>query len=122
MLSMMRNGLIKSMAKRWLATVAGVIAAGVWSQAAPISFTGDLRTDANFLACGEGCTLGAGNTDADYAQWAAFSTTFNVRVNSLITAITFSYGGGANGNGAVIARNGFEPYLSLFNASGNGVA
>jgi hypothetical protein len=85
---------------------------------AVISFTGDLRTDASFTTCGNGCTLDASNTDSDYAQWAAFGDSFTVPVNSFMSAISFSYGGGTNGNGAVIARNGFEPYLSLFNASG----
>ena len=33
--------------------------------------------------------------------------------------ITFSYSGGTNGQGTVIAPGGFEPYLSLFDASGN---
>ena len=89
---------------------------------AVISFTGDLRTDANFTACGNGCTLNAGNTDSDYAQWAAFAVNVIVPVNSLTSAISFSYGGGTNGNGAVIAQNGFEPYLSLFDASGTFLA
>ena len=30
--------------------------------------------------------------------------------------------GGVNGNGDVIAQSGFEPYLSLFDASGNFLA
>jgi hypothetical protein len=37
-------------------------------------------------------------------------------------AITFSYGGGTSGNGTAIAESGFEPYLSLFDASGNFIA
>jgi hypothetical protein len=99
-----------------LITSAAAVQAGV------ISFTGDLRTDATFSACGSGCTLDAGSTDADYAQWAAFEGSFNVPVSSLMTAVSFSYGGGTNGNGAAIARDGFEPYLSLFDASGNFLA
>jgi hypothetical protein len=91
-------------------------------QGGVFSFTGDLRTNANFTACGAGCTLNAGNTDADYAQWAAFAGTFTVPVSSLMTAVSFSYGGGTNGNGAVILRNGFEPYLSLFDSSGSFLA
>ncbi len=91
-------------------------------QGGVISFTGDLRTDATFTSCGNLCTLNAGNTDADYAQWAAFAANFNVPVTSTMTAISFSYGGGVNGNATAIARNGFEPYLSLFDASGNFLA
>jgi hypothetical protein len=91
-------------------------------QGGVISFTGDLRTNATFIACGSGCTLNAGNTDGDYAQWAAFAGTFNVPVSSLMTAVSFSYGGGTNGNGTAITRNGFEPYLSLFDASGSFLA
>ena len=87
--------------------------------AGTISFTGDLRTDANFTACGSGCTLGPSNTDGDYAQWAAVSYTFNVPVTSTMTAITFSYGGGVNGAGSTILQGGLEPYLSLFASGGN---
>ena len=39
-----------------------------------------------------------------------------------MTAITFSYGGGINGHGTLIPQGGFEPYLSLFDASGNFLA
>lgn len=87
-----------------------------------ISFTGNLRSDANFTDCGAGCKLGPTNTDGDYAQWAAVAKTFHVGIASTMEAITFSYGGGANGNGKVIARNGFEPYLSLFDVAGNFLA
>ena len=112
------------MTKRLLAIVASVFAAGVGqSQAGTIqSFTGDLRTDATFISCGSGCTLGAGNSDSDYAQWAAVERDFNVPVSSTVQAITFSYGGGVNGNGLAIAPGGFEPYLSLFDASGGFLA
>jgi len=37
-------------------------------------------------------------------------------------ALTFSYGGGTNGQGASIPQGGFEPYLSLFDASGDFLA
>jgi hypothetical protein len=82
-------------------------------QGGVISFTGNLRTDATFAACGGGCTLNAGNTDGDYAQWAAVAVNFTVPVASAMSAITFSYGGGINGNGVSIAQGGFQPYLSL---------
>jgi len=84
-----------------------------------ISFTGDLRNDASFTACGPGCVLGAGNTDGDYAQWAAVVQDFTVAAPSTMQAVTFSYGGGVNGVGMIIPEGGFEPYLSLFDASGN---
>jgi hypothetical protein len=112
------------MTQRLLAIVVGAIAAGVGqSQAGTVqSFTGDLRTDATFISCGNGCTLGAGNSDSDYAQWAAVERDFNVPVSSMVQAITFSYGGGTNGNGLAIDPGGFEPYLSLFDASGTFLA
>src|ERR1035437_9426764 len=118
------EGTSQIMAKRLLAIVASVFAAGVGqSQAGTIqSFTGDLRTDATFISCGSGCTLGAGNSDADYAQWAAVQRGFTVGASSTVQAITFSYGGGINGNGMAIAPGGFEPYLSLFDATGNFLA
>src|SRR6266446_1947979 len=81
--------------------------------AASISYTGNLRTDADSTSCGAGCVLDGGSLDRDYAQWAAVSRTFHVSTASTMTAITFSYGGGANGSGAIIADAGFEPYLSL---------
>ena len=118
------EGTSQIMAKRLLAIVASVFAAGVGqSQAGTIqSFTGDLRTDATFISCGSGCTLGAGNSDSDYAQWAAVERDFTVAASSMVQAITFSYGGGTNGNGLAIGPGGFEPYLSLFDASGSFLA
>ncbi len=112
------------MTKRLLTIVASVFAIGVGkSQAGTIqSFTGDLRTDATFISCGSGCTLDAGNSDSDYAQWAAVERDFHVAVSSSVQAITFSYGGGINGNGLAIDPGGFEPYLSLFDASGDFLA
>ena len=111
------------MAKRLLAMVAGVFAVGIGQLQADIqSFTGDLRADATFISCGSGCTLGAGNSDSDYAQWAAVERDFTVAASSMVQAISFSYGGGTNGNGTAIAPGGFEPYLSLFDASGNFLA
>ena len=91
------------------------------ADASVLSFTGDLRSDANFISCGFDCVLRPADTGGDYAQWAAASVDFAVPVASTI-AITFSYGGGTNGKGAVIAEGGFEPYLSLFDEGGNFVA
>ena len=87
-----------------------------------ISFVGNLRTDANVTGCGTSCTLDGSNTDGDYAQWAAVVDDFTVLSTSQMQAITFSYGGGINGAGDTIAESGFEPYLSLFDASGNFLA
>jgi hypothetical protein len=112
-----------NMAKRWLALVAVIFAAGVGQlQADVLSFKGDLRADATFVACGSGCTLDTGNSDSDFAEWAAVERDFTVGVSSMVQAITFSYGGGVNGNGLAISQGGFEPYLSLFDASGNFLA
>lgn len=92
------------------------------ARADTISFAGNLRDDANVISCGSGCTLGASNTDGDYAQWAAVVDSFTVSSSSAMEAITFSYGGGVNGAGTTIAQGGFEPYLSLFNSSGDFLA
>lgn len=90
--------------------------------ATTISFRGNLRNDANFTNCGQGCTLGPGNSDGDYAQWAAVADTFNVSATSTMSAVTSSYGGGTNGQGAAIAQRGFEPCLTLFDSAGNFLA
>jgi len=92
------------------------------ANAETISFVGNLRTDADVIACGPSCTLGSSNTDGDFAQWAAVVDDFSVTSSSSMEAITFSYGGGVNGAGQTIAQAGFEPYLSLFDASGNFLA
>jgi hypothetical protein len=103
----------------------GAFVFSIWAQAglaATISFTGDLRADATFVSCGVGCTLDAGNSDGDYAQYAAVVRSFNVPVASAVQAVSFSYGGGVNGAGTNILEGGLEPYLSLFDASGNFLA
>ena len=41
---------------------------------------------------------------------------FNVGSLSLVTLRTYSYAGGVNAAGAVIARGGFDPILSLYNS------
>jgi hypothetical protein len=87
-----------------------------------ISFTGNLRTDATFLSCGSGCTLGPSDADGDFAQWAAAVRDFHVGTASTMQGITFSYGGGTDGLGTVVAQGGFEPYLSLFDSSGDFLA
>jgi hypothetical protein len=91
--------------------------------AATISFTGNLKTDATFVDCGPGCQLIPANSDdTDYAQYAAVVRTFNVGTSSLMSALSFSYGGGVNGAGTSILGGGLQPYLSLFDSSGNFLA
>src|SRR6266567_4822787 len=92
------------------------------AHAGTTSFTGDLRNDATFVSCGLGCTLDAGSSDGDFAQWAAVVRDFHVGTASTMQAITFSYGGGTNGQGTVIPQGGFEPYLSLFDSTGDFLA
>jgi hypothetical protein len=98
-------------------------------QAGTLSFTGNLRADATFSSCGAGCTLGPADTDGDYAQWASVVRVFSVPAPAPglafptgIQVITYSYGGGINGADTVIAPGGFEPYLSLFDGTGNFLA
>jgi hypothetical protein len=93
-----------------------------WANPLVLSFAGNLRTGANVTGCGSGCTLGPSNTDGDFAQWAAVVNHFTVSTSSSMEAITFSYGGGVNGAGHMIAQGGFAPYLSLFDAGGNFLA
>src|SRR5271155_1203404 len=92
------------------------------ANAETISFVGNLRTDSNMTGCGSGCTLGPSSADGDYAQWAAVVDSFVVGTASEMQAITFSYGGGTNGADTKIPEGGLEPYLSLFDASGNFLA
>ena len=89
------------------------------SLASTISFVGNLRADASVVSCGPSCTLGAADSDGDYAQYAAVVESFSVTTTSTVTAVSFSYGGGVNGAGMTIAEGGLEPYLSLFDAAGN---
>ena len=107
--------------KAYYLLVLAIIA--IWpAEAGTISFAGNLRDDANVISCGTACTLGASNTDADYAQWAAVVDSFTVSTASDMQAVTFGYGGGVNGAGTAIAQGGFEPYLSLFDSSGDFLA
>ncbi|HLK62574.1 MAG TPA: DVUA0089 family protein [Bryobacteraceae bacterium] len=85
-------------------------------------FSGDLRTNATITDCGTGCTLGPSNTDSDYAQWAAVVNTFTVVAPTTMEAVTYSYGGGTSLTGVSVPSGGLEPYLSLFDPSGNFLA
>ena len=87
-----------------------------------IFYSGDLRTNANVIDCGTGCTLGPANTDGEYAQWAAVIYSFTVNSTTTMEAITYGYAGGASLTGPAVAAGGLEPYLSLFDASGNFLA
>ncbi len=92
-------------------TLIAIFATWSIASAGVLSFSGNLRTDATVLDCGPGCTLTPASADSDFAQWTAAVYTFSVPTPSLMQAITTSYAGG-----------GFEPYLSLFDASGNFLA
>src|ERR1700753_3532626 len=102
-----------------LATFATLAGASPRMHADTTFFSGNLRTDATVTSCGTGCTLGSGDTDFDYAQFAAVVDSFTVSSTSTMSAITYSYGGGTSLTGASVAAGGLEPYLSLFDASGN---
>ena len=86
----------------YLLTAALLAASLVSAQASTISFTGDIRADATFTSCGDGCTLGPGDSDGDFAQWAAAVGDFHVGTTSTMEAVTFSYGGGVNGHGTYL--------------------
>jgi hypothetical protein len=107
------------------AILTALLVLGHASQAAAttISFTGDLRSDANIVGCGGLCTLDLVNDDdPTIAQWAARSESFTLLAPATGYAVTFSSGGGTNGAGTAIAAGGFQPYLSLFDDAGNFLA
>jgi hypothetical protein len=85
-------------------------------------FSGNLRTDANVTACGAGCTLAPSDPDWAWAQWAAVVYPFTVNQTTTMEAITYSYGGGTSLSGHTVQPGGLEPYLSLFDSSGNFLA
>jgi len=89
------------------------------ARAGVLFFSGDLRTDATVLDCGSGCTLGPADSDGDFAQWAAVVANFTLSTSGPVQAITYSYGGGVSLGGHAVAAGGLEPYLSLFDSSGN---
>lgn len=113
---------------KWASSAAIGIAAMLFLAAVPARsgtvsfFSGNLRTNATVTACGLGCNLGPGNTDGEYAQWAAVVDTFAVFSTTTMEAITYSYGGGTSLTGAIVPAGGLEPYLSLFDSSGNFLA
>lgn len=60
---------------------------------------------------------GSFNTDDQRAIY-----TFSLAAAGNVSAATFSYNGGTNGNGAVVTNGGFAPVLALFDGAGNQVA
>lgn len=48
-----------------------------------------------------------------------FITSFTLLAPSAVTIQTWSFGGGTNAAGAVIAPGGFDPYVSLFSGAGS---
>src|ERR1700733_16313075 len=111
-----RNMSLKSIGAN-LAVALVLAGATTAAKADVIFFSGDLRTDANVTACGSGCTLGPGNTDLEYANWAAATYTFVVNTATTVQAITYGYAGGTSLTGAIVPGGGLEPYLSLFDSS-----
>ena len=101
------------------ATLALALATISAAKANAIFYSGNLRANANITSCGLACNLAVGDTDPTWAQWAAFSTTFTLVNPGAVNAITFGYAGGTSATGAVVVAGGLEPYLSLFDASGN---
>jgi hypothetical protein len=102
---------------------ASILLAGPPRLAANVIFySGNLRTDANVTSCGLGCTLGPSNSDGDFAQQAAVVISFTVNTSTSMEAITYSYGGGTSLTGPAVPAGGLEPYLSLFDSSGNFLA
>jgi hypothetical protein len=85
-------------------------------------YSGNLKTDATVNGCGSLCTLGPGDSDANYAQWSAVVETFTVYSTTNMEAITYGFGGGTSLTGANVGAGGLEPYLSLFDSSGNFLA
>ncbi|CAN5432257.1 hypothetical protein BH11PSE9_BH11PSE9_17160 [soil metagenome] len=49
-----------------------------------------------------------------------FITSFTLAAPSAVTIQTWSFGGGPNAAGTVIADGGFDPYVSLFRGEGTG--
>lgn len=60
---------------------------------------------------------GAFGADDDLAVF-----TFTLAAAGNVSATTFSYNGGTNGNGAAVAAGGFAPVLALFDSAGMQVA
>jgi hypothetical protein len=102
-----------------IATLAVLAGTSPRMAASDIFFSGNLRSDATFTACGDACTLSSSDTDFDYAQFAAVVDSFTVASTSTMSAITYSYGGGTSLSNVAVAAGGLEPYLSLFDSAGN---
>ena len=83
-----------------------------------IFYSGDLRANATITNCGGVCMLAPSDSDATWAQWAGISIPFTLLTPTSVNAITFGFGGGTSATGSVVVAGGFEPYLSLFNSTG----
>jgi len=105
-----------------LLALATLASAAPRMSASTIFFSGNLRTDATVASCGVGCTLGNSDSDFDYAQFAAVVDSFTVTSTTIMTAVSYSYGGGTSRGGHAVAAGGLEPYLSLFDSGGNFLA
>lgn len=81
-----------------IATAVFATAAAAQASAATFSFTGSLAKD---------------NDKAAYV--------FTVAAPTTVTLTSLGYAGGINGAGATIARGGFDPVLSLYDATGTAV-
>ncbi|HWR17210.1 MAG TPA: DVUA0089 family protein [Terriglobales bacterium] len=108
--------------RAWVLLLLFLLYSVVTLNATSIFFSGNLRNDANVISCGSGCTLTSADSDAAWAQFAARVESFTVASTSTMDAISFSFGGGTSGTGAVVSAGGFSPYLSLFDSSGNFLA
>lgn len=83
-----------------------------------IFYSGDLRANATITNCGGVCMLTPGDSDATWAQWTGISIPFTLLTPTSVNAITFGFGGGISATGSVVVVGGFEPYLSLFDSTG----
>ena len=113
------RSIVSSPSSGLLAATLLLAGAATAAKADVLFFSGDLRTDANVISCGSGCTLGPGNSDLEFANWAAVTYSFVVNSATTVQAITYGYAGGTSLTGADVPSGGLEPYLSLFDSSGN---
>lgn len=72
-----------------------------------------------------GLSLNAAATPGNFSFAGSFSAdddvqlfSFTVNGSAAVRLISYSYGGGTQANGTVVARGGFDPILALFDASG----
>ncbi len=103
---------------RWFPVLLCLWLVPALSAATVYSFhSGNLRTDANVTG-----PLVGSDDDGTWAQWAAVVYQFDVSSPSVMYAVTYGWGGGTSGTGAVVPSGGLEPYLSLFDSGGHFLA